>query len=308
MPPELLSLWLGEHAFVMFQADGTLGYTEDLSWRVSAIDDDVLELMAPEDAEGCKTGDVGSYRWSLTTRSDTLTLDPIEDECSSRRASLTGTFSRSDCPAFPDDFCLGDLEPGERVTTFFYPQVPEGEWQQVRGAVSYTVPAGWANTWDEASEYLLQPQSATGETGIYMWSEVAIVSAANVCGPDPDPNIERTPAAMAGWVADNPHLLTTGPVAVSIDGLDGMRIDASVRPDTTLPCTGDLQPFVPMFVDNDAAGLQWGFPPEGHKRLFFLDLGEGRTLVISIEAEDEATYLALLDEATEIVESAEFKD
>ena len=308
VPAGLLHLWLGHNAFVHFQPDGTLGYTEDDSWQVSAVDEDVIELRAPEDAEGCSEGDVGRYGWTFAQAGSLLTLTALDDDCQTRLRMLDGTFVRSDCPRFPLDFCLGDLEPGEYPAVFFDPLVPEDEWDRLHtmGAVTYTVPEGWANNGDQPNEYLLQPQDATGETGIYMWSEVAIVLAASMCSPNPDPKIETTPTAMVEWVAHHPTLQTSDPVAVSIDGLEGFMIEASVPANTDLPCTGDGRPYLPMLVGNDADGTQWGFPPEGHKRLYFLDLGQTRVLVISIEAEDEATYRAMVDEATALVESMTF--
>jgi hypothetical protein len=307
VPSELHYLWLGETAFISLHPDGTLGYAEDQSWQVSAVGDDVIEVTAIEDAEGCSAGDVGRYRWSLTPSGATLTLEAIQDDCSARLASLEGSFSRSDCPAFPADFCLGDLTAEEHVATFFNPLVPGAEWEGPYFDMTYTVPEGWANNWDEATEYLLQPQSAVGETGIYMWSETAIVSQSAPCSPRPEPTIERTPTAMVGWLVNHPTLVSTDPMAVSIGGLDGLMVDASVPSGATLPCVGDGRRYIPMLVNAEARGMQWGFPPEGHKRLYFLDLGEARTLVISIEAEDEATYRSLVDEATTIVESIGFR-
>ena len=66
LPAELRYLWLGENAFIHFMTDGTLGYTEDDSWQVSAVDEDVIELRAIEDAGGCNEGDVGRYGWTFS--------------------------------------------------------------------------------------------------------------------------------------------------------------------------------------------------------------------------------------------------
>jgi hypothetical protein len=42
-------------------------------------------------------------------------------------------------------------------------------------------------------------------------------------------------------------------------------------------------------------------------RLYILDRGDDTALVIAITAEDQATYEDLLDEATTIVESIQFR-
>jgi hypothetical protein len=220
---------------------------------------------------------------------------------------LHGVFERSDCPRFPENFCLGDLEAGEHRSTFFRPMVNPADWELAVGELTYTVPAGWANTADHPDEYGIQPQGITTEAGIYMWSEVAIVADDHPCRPYPEPTIPRTPSDMAAWVTANPLLVASEPTEVTIGGLDGLTLDTSVRDGVELPCVGDGRPYVPMLVHADGSGLQWGYPPSGHKRLYFFDLGDERTLVTSIEAEDPETFAEILPEAIAIVESLDFQ-
>lgn len=259
------------------------------------------------DSGGCKVDEAGDYIWALSPGGGYLTLDVIQDVCSARADAMDGTFERVACPNFPKNFCLGDLEAGEHQAITFLPLVPVAEWERDRGAMTYTVPNGWSNDGDHPDEYVIQPQDRTGDVGIFMWSEAAIVESASPCSPNPDPNIARTPAAMATWLTDHPKLLTTEPTPASIGGLDGLTLDVSVRPDATLDCLGGAVPYVPMLVHAKATGMQWGFNEDTHMRFFLLDLGDGRTLVISIEAPDPATFESLLHEAMDILESIRFR-
>ena len=306
VPAALRFLWLGDRAFIAFHAARELGYDETNAWITSEIAADQLTLSTPPDDATCAADDEGTYRWSIAP-SGQLALEPLADPCSERRNMLQGVFERSDCPNFPENFCLGDLGAGQHASTFFRPMVKPDEWDLVRGAMTYSVPHGWANTADWPSEYLIQPQGITAETGIYMWSEVAIVADDLPCRPDPEPSISRTPSDMAAWVTANPLLVVSQPTEVTIGGLDGLMLDTSVRREAELPCTGDGRPYAPMLVHPDGTGMQWGYPPTGHKRLYLLDLGDARTLVISIEAEDPETFSEILPEAIAIVESVEFR-
>lgn len=55
----------------------------------------VVRLESNDANGGCKTGDLGSYRWSTTTDGQWLTFDAIEDACDARSAVLPGTWQRS---------------------------------------------------------------------------------------------------------------------------------------------------------------------------------------------------------------------
>lgn len=306
VPATLRFLWLGDRAFIAFNSEGELGYDEHNAWITSEIAADRLTLSTPQDDPTCTAGDEGTYRWSVLS-SGQLALETVADPCSERRSMLQGVFERSDCPNFPENFCLGDLGPGQHASTFFRPMVEPAVWELVRGAMTYTVPEGWANTADWPDEYLIQPQGTTAETGIYMWSEVAIVADDHPCRPDPEPSIPRTPSDIAAWVTANPLLAASQPTEVTVGGLDGLMLDTSVQAEAELPCSGDGRPYAPMLVHAEGTGLQWGYPPTGHKRLYLLELDDTRTLVISIEAEDPETFAEILSDAVAIVESLEFR-
>jgi hypothetical protein len=306
VPAILRSLWLGDQAFIAFGADGALGYDEGYAWITSDFAGDRFTVSTPRDDLHCAAGEEGTYGWSVSS-SGQLALDPVADPCSERRSMLRGVFERSDCPHFPENFCLGDLGPGQHASTFFRPMVTPSEWDLERGAMTYTVPEGWANTADWPDEYLIQPQGTNADTGIYMWSEVAIVSDDRPCSSVPEPTIPRTPSEMAAWVTENPLLVASEPTEVTIGGLDGLMLDTSVQAAAELRCIGDGRRYAPVLVHAEGTGLQWGYPSTGHKRLYLLDLGDARTLVISIEAEDRATFESILSDAVAIVESLEFR-
>jgi hypothetical protein len=270
------------------------------------LDDDTLELVAAAAADGCVVGDTGTFDWSLSSNSRKLHLESQTDQCASRMADLDGDWIVSDCPAYPEDFCLGPLDPGSHVTNFFTPLVPSDEWQLDPAAMSYRIPDGWSNTYDAANEYLLEPLIKTGDSGVFMWTDVTIVTDALPCTPEPRAEGRATPPEMAAWLADQETLETSSPVTVEVGGLEGLSLDLAVLPEATLPCTGDGIPYQPFLVHVEGSGLQSGFTRGTRNRLYFLDTADGRTLVIHVAAAGENTERLLAD-GIGMVESIELR-
>jgi hypothetical protein len=316
VPEELRHPWIGEERnieglaspreaslFEFLPDEPVLTFGGTLTSDVVRFDaTEFVISLAMEDA-GCGARTIGTYGWKLSASGDTLTLESSHDECPARRAALPGSWTRSDCP-LPDNACLGPLEPGTHRSTFFNPLVPFEEWTYERGVMTYDVPAGWANTSDFPHKYRLQPRERTGEPGIFMWSEARIVSEERPCTSTSDPDFTSTPDAFVDWLVHHPDLESTDAAPVTVGGVEGVVLEAEVRADADLPCTG-FGPYLPMLADD--AALQWGFEPHMRKRLYLLGLGDDRTLIISIEAAGRDAFDELVDEAATIVESIEFQ-
>jgi hypothetical protein len=56
----------------------------------------------------------------------------------------------------------------------------------------------------------------------------------------------------------------------------------------------------------DADNFDWGLTAGARMRLFLLDLPDGRTMLIDIEGQDQATWDALVPEAMPVVQSFQF--
>jgi hypothetical protein len=327
LPPEFLYPWIGEtrlipdlgaaqdRSIIEFTPDeGTfliyhMGVSSVMLSGVSAFSDGQIELTSVGDDVGCSTGDLGSYHWAMSAGGGTLTLTEIEDACPTRLMALPGSWARAACEE-SEDWCLGDLEAGEHLSTFFTPLLPaDDEWVYYRGAMSYTTPAGWSNSVDWPAEYVLRGQSAPDDSGIFMWSDVVIVNQADPCIEAPEPAVERTAAAMADWIANAPGVVSTVPLALAIGGIEGLTLDISMDATWTESCPyTEGRPYFPIFTGSaTGTGLHWGVQPDTHMRLYILDRGDDTALVIAITAEDQATYEDLLDEATTIVESIQFR-
>ena len=274
---------------------------------------DSLRFELDEDSAGCRSGDVGTYTFALSETGRALTLRAADDACPSRVAGISGAWVRANCP--PPGWCLGDLDPGRHVSAAFNPWVPPQAWQYDYGRFSYVVPDGWENFEDGGDAYALAKQDAPEGTdglpvpAIHIWQDVLANAQTPGCENAPAPGVGHTPRAIATWLSSLPSLTTTKPKSVTIGGLRGFTLDVSIDPasKSTCPWT-DGKPAAALFINSDSSSsFGWGTPGlDGSMRLFLLDLGGGRTLLIDIEATDQATWRALVADAMPIVESFQF--
>lgn len=324
VPAEFQYVWIGDNRSVpalsdderlssifMFGSDpasdsgpepARLSFFEELPSLVTELDTEQMTVVITDDGAGCRAGDTGTYRWSLSAAGDELRLDLVDDACATRAAALPGTWTRSDCPLFPDDFCLGDLAPGTHRSSFFDPFATPDAWRYRRGVLTYTVRAGWANTGDYPGTYVLAPDSDEPDTGIYLSSEISVISDDSPCSAIPNTTVARTPSEMAEWIVNRPGIVETEPVDVIVGGLPGLSVDLVADAGVAETCTGD-GPYLPLFTGAQDGGLQWGLGADQRMRVYLLDLGDDRTLVILIQGTDEPAYEALLAEADGIVGS-----
>jgi hypothetical protein len=256
---------------------------------------------------GCGAGDVGTYASVLSPGGGSLSLTAIEDACAARSQAISGDWVRSDCPD-PNSVCLGELEAGEHTSAVFNPFVPVKDYVYAYGRVSYTVPSGWTNTVDGANGYILAQHGAPKDAAIYLFSTALADSQASGCPGTIQPGVGHTASALATWLTTLPGLVTTKPVSVSLGGLHGMTLDVSVAPTWARTCPySNGKPYVAMFTNGQSENnFDWGLTAGAGMRLFLLDLPDGRTLLIDVEAQDQATWDALVHEAMPIVQSFQF--
>ena len=268
-----------------------------------------LRLVSTAVSGGCAVGDQGTYSWNASLAWSRVTFALVDDACAARAAVVTGDWLRADCWN-PDNLCLGRLEPGTYASLFLDPFIPyDRSWKARFGALTYTVPNGWENTADFPTTYSVQPFGRVENTGIFVYSEAVIMLADETCTELPEPGVGRTAEAMTTYLTSVEGIVATAPVATSIGGLSGWTFDIRLDPAWTRSC-----PFAPgtptraLFTDPDVdeGGVSVVLQSNAPKRLWLLDLGDGRTLVIEATATDEAAWSEMLVEATPIVESMQF--
>ncbi|MFI5261383.1 MAG: hypothetical protein ACHQZR_02360 [Candidatus Limnocylindrales bacterium] len=281
----------------------------------SAVDSQTLRLDTTAADFGCSRGDVGLYGWSLTADGRALTITARTDDCATRRAAVPGTWQLVACRD-PKTSCLGDVTAGTYGSQYIAPRLKATDtWVPVYGAVTYTVPDGWANSSDWPSTLGLTPSNLYDAlpTGSDEGSEsILVVAQATPMSQPSDPcaapsgqadgTVARTVAGEIMWLRHVRGLITTAPASITIDGHAGQWLDVRYDPSRETACKGGpggavgyLMPGVG--VDNTAQ----------RQRVIVLDLGSGDILAVVINSDTTAPFAAFAAQAMPIVSSLTFK-
>lgn len=238
-------------------------------------------------------------------------MNPIDDACAARKAAFAGEWARANCPTAPQ-WCLGEMEPGRHVSINYEPFVKAPDWDFDYGRFAFTVPGGWATQEDSGDGYVLKQRDGPKDAAIYLFNDVLSHARSKGCIAKPVPGVGSSAAAIYHWIRSLPGLKISHVVEdVSVGGIRGYQIDLDVDPSSagTCPWT-DGKPTVELFANAQSetadGGFDWGICCDGRMRLFILDEGPDRALVVDIEAPDEAAWQALVRAAMPIVESFEF--
>jgi hypothetical protein len=275
------------------------------------------------EADRCQIGDIGTYGWTLSSGGARLHLELVSDSCIARQTGFTGDWFRIACKAATD--CFGDVGAGTYPTVHFGPRLdPDATPETVFGAVTYTLPDGWAVAGDFTTDLLLVPsvdyalRGANGPSderlnGIEAWARPAAHLQSADCATDVALGVGRTARALTAWLASLPSLESTVPTPITIDGHPGMSMDVRIDASWTQTC-GLPQPTVPLFTEGVGAAGPLGAGPyvvgltgPTRLRIFVIDLGAERTVLIMIRADDPTRFDALTRDATPIVESFRFQ-
>ena len=277
--------------------------------KVTAIDglNGRVELTTDGADVDCQAGEVGVYRWSLSASGRALSLVATADDCASRLAAVPGTYWLMNCPTAADN-CLGPVDAGTYSSQFFDPFVETGaDWRPRFDVLNYTVPDGWTNVDDWPDFFRLRPTGAPDTTIIELVRDVVITKQGELCSEVPDPNLGTTAEDISAWLATAPGVVASDVQAVQIGGLNGARVDVSLDPAWTDTCPwSEGRPVHMLFTDRpDAEGFSWALETGFRSRLYFLDVGPGRAILINAAATTD-DFDAFAAQAAPVIESFVF--
>jgi hypothetical protein len=142
--------------------------------------------------------------------------------------------------------------------------------------VSFRLGDGWTNVTPEVFDVLFL------ERGEKMG--FAFVNPQQVYEPSRSglPTVVEAPEDMVGWFRQHPYLRTSEPEAVTVGGVDGVRLDMTVEnlPEGYAgPCVGgNLGDCVDVFR---SSGLGWiAFPKDRKHRVVVFEDVDGQTVVV----------------------------
>jgi hypothetical protein len=283
-----------------------------------------LQLTTTDSTVGCQPGDVGRYTWSLSPSGSRLTLVATSDACQERSAALAGDWFRVGCKN-TDSGCLGDLQDaGTYSSQYFTPLLAAfAPWRPTWGALTYTVPAGWANSSDWPNTFSLTPSTDYAKetsqgppAGVFnevdLYRDAAASAQNGQCSKAIVATVPQTVDGLVGYIRGLKSVVSTSPAAITVDGHPAKWIDVKVAPTWTATCPG-VVPAAPAntFLAYDGSSntndYQIGLTGKEQQRLIFVDLGGGIVGLIVIDSTDPARFGQLVADAMPIIASFSFK-
>jgi hypothetical protein len=208
----------------------------------------------------------------------------------------------------PDNYCLGTLDAGTYKSQFIAPHLhPGATWTANFGALSYTVPDGWANSadWPESFVLMPAPEMRLGEPDrtrkIGLNTQPTATAQDQPCSDAVAPGVGRTVNNLVAWLRTVQGLVTIAPNAITIDGHPAKWLDVRIDPTWKKTCAGETKPIVTYLNPGTAiSGTE-------RERLILIDLGGGDVIATLVWARDQATFDAFVQEAMPIVQSFQYE-
>jgi hypothetical protein len=312
--PRQLSGMSGEATAAILVFDGRtftfdMGNTEVLKSTAAVTGPGQLRLTTDRNGYTCQIGDEGVYEYSFSPGKSFMTISGT-DECAAREAAVVGTWQTSNCRS-PSDGCLGDLEAGTYSSQYFEPR-PQDGYARRFGALTYTVPEGWAAGEDYPDGYALITQEAYAKAdpaaegcaecpdGIGIWAGPQAMP--EDCSDAALPGIGTSAAALADWLRQNPSVVVDDQPSITIDGRSAIVMDVEAARDATGTCGEGGEAGVPLLYGGWAVAV----PAGDRQRVILLDLGGGDTVLILIDTVDPADIDDIVARAMPIIESFQF--
>jgi hypothetical protein len=305
-----------------FITQSNMNQNHFLNSVASGVGDGQFQLETPGTGGGpCSTGDIGRYSWSVAPSGRILTIVATSDDCPTRLGAIPGTWWLEACKN-PDTNCLGNLDAGTYKSQYFTPRLDAGAgaaWVPDFGALTYTVPDGWANSIDFPERYGITPAAdfaperesdphpAVHEIELH-WQYAATAQNA-ACTSEELTSVPRTVNGLVDWIRGLPSLDVGAPAAITIDGHNGRLMDVGVSPSWKSSCPGETQPIALFLTEagSGPAGDTFSIVAGHRARLVFLDLGDGDLAMVAIYSSDLARFDELVAQSMPIIESFTFK-
>jgi hypothetical protein len=266
---------------------------------ITATGPDTFDLTLSSDVLTCAGGNVGSYRFALSSESTTLSLIPLGDACAERALAISGNWWHTAC-WLEDRDCLGPVEAGTYATNRFNPY---GGF--TFGEASFTLPSGWAVCYDSQYHLRLQPVPDCSDEdgfGIWLWADVA--APLQDCSFLPDPDAALGATNIADYLEALPTLSIERTDTV-VSGLPAVQLDLDVVDGASGLCEGA---YVLTTTSRDNATDPDAYGPGDfqHMRLILVDVLPDRTVAIYLEDAGQDRFDELATVAMPVIASFVF--
>jgi hypothetical protein len=169
--------------------------------------------------------------------------------------------------------------------------------------LTFAVPSDWVNNIDRSRAFGL----ASDGGYIGMMTGPFLGFADPECEDRFPAGVGTTLAELVATLADDPRLVTSPPLAVTVGNRPGQMVDIQIAPTWTRTCrSSDGLPAVNLLSTSvDHSGPGFGLAGTERTRVIFVDVG-GTVVAINIGASDGTDLEAFVSKAMPIIESMRF--
>lgn len=172
--------------------------------------------------------------------------------------------------------------------------------------VTFTVPDGWEKVADTAPYLQLRPLGSD-VAGIHLFRDAVAASQDAACPAEAEPGVGRTSTELVAWLRARPGLVVSTPAMATVGGLRGLSVDVAIKGDWTESCPfANGAPTVPL-IWGGSAGYRWIIVGNERLRMYVLDLPDGGTVIVDVDAFEGSLIDALIERAVPIIRSFQFK-
>jgi hypothetical protein len=284
----------------------------------SAMPGQTLRVASSVDDGSCKAGAIGTYGWYLNPDGRTLTLAAKGDACAARSTALAGTWWLDGCKNTQDN-CLGDVGAGTYSSEFIAPRLKgTATWSPIFGGLTYTVPAGWANSSDWPTTFGLTPSSdyarvgpggQEGDRSILLVTQPVALSSATACSGGANSSVAHTVSAEIAAIRRLPGLIASAPHSITVDGHPGEWLDLRESPSWTTVCSGGPGPEADYLAGPGASdpAILGTVGTAVRQRIILLDLGSGDLIAIQVSTTSADQFDSFAAESMAVIDSFRFK-
>ena len=179
------------------------------------------------------------------------------------------------------------------------PTSVSGSSNQFRDPFTYVLPAGWTFGDDDPGWLRLDvPSSAPGAT-FYVLSNMRATRPD--CSNRPNESVGASSDAMTRWFSRYPALDATSPRPITLPGASGSWVDIKLAPGWDQTCRNGL----PLIMNPH--GESWGIEHNAEMmRFYVLDLPNGNTVTIVVDARRASDFQNVIDQAAPVVNTFDF--
>ena len=185
-------------------------------------------------------------------------------------------------------------------------------------AVRFSVPAGWTNTYDIATQFDLSWDTGghyTYPDGITFSDRISMLAnplAESSTSSAPIVGIGTSAAQIASWLAAHADVVASAPTPVSVGGASGYSVAVSLptqprgSPDQCAAIHGESRCVSLLIGADRSAEYTFGLTGPESAVVYLLDVPSGGTLMVVIDDVDGVDAAGLVTAAIPTVESIGF--